>query len=113
MQSLRTPVTSCENLAATFSEAYYYPKHNSSNHNNSRFNNGNGNGNHHLGVGGDPSSQSSSPQSVLCCCCCCCSHFCRSHISILICLGLIFLFIFNMTLYSFIFYQAHIEGHGF
>lgn len=101
MQSLRTPVTSCENLATLYTEAMAYPKHNDL-HNNSRFSNNNL---------GDPSSQTSS-QSILCCCCCC-SHFCRSHISLLICLGLIFLFVFNMTLYSFIFYQAHIEGHGF
>ena len=104
MQSLRTPVTSCENLAALYTEAMAYPKHNSLHNNN------NGNGNH---LGGDPSSSQSSSAHSLLCCCCCCSHFCRSHISLLICLGLIFLFIFNMTLYSFIFYQAHIEGHGF
>ena len=98
VQSLRTPVTSCENVAAIYTEAMAYPKHNDL---------------HNHGNGGNlnPAS-SSSPQSLLCCCCCC-SHFCRSHISLIICLGLIFLFIFNMTLYSFIFYQAHIEGHGF
>jgi hypothetical protein len=86
--SLRSPVTSCENLAApppaytrqcSFSE-----------------------------------SCSSYDEE----CCCLYLHtrgrwFCQKHVTYIICIGLISLFIFNMALYSFIFYQAHLEGHGF
>ena len=104
MQSLRTPVTSCENLATAFYEANVYPKHNDSSLQNS-------NSLHILPRPPRVEPSSSQSNMNLCCICCCCSHFCRSHISLLICLGLILLFIFNMTLYSFIFYQAHIEGH--
>ena len=42
-----------------------------------------------------------------------CASFCYEHFTKIICGGLLLLFIFNMTLYSYIFYLAHIEGHEF
>ncbi len=41
------------------------------------------------------------------------TSFCYEHVSKIICIGLALLFVFNMTLYSYIFYLAHIEGHEF
>lgn len=40
-------------------------------------------------------------------------RFCYNHISVIIFGGLICLFLFNMGLYSYIFYLAHVEGHDF
>ena len=42
-----------------------------------------------------------------------CRYLCDLHISKMICVGLIGLFIFNMALYGYIFYRAHVEGHDF
>ena len=42
-----------------------------------------------------------------------CRLFCYNHVTKIICGCLICLFIFNMALYSYVFYLAHVEGHEF